>query len=122
MSNQRLLYHGTNGDNVLKIIHEGKLRPNQQGIVQFSQNTPASVLMHGPDKKRKAAFAIKVLIDLPSGATCKREATAGVVDTVTVITPTPLPAQVLELYVRDAHGTVLRTITGVAAITAALNS
>ena len=48
----RDLYHGTNGDNILRIIRLGTLEPNAEGKLFFSQWRFDSVLMHGPDSRR----------------------------------------------------------------------
>jgi hypothetical protein len=109
----RELYHGTNGDNILQIIRSGAIRPNADGKVYFSERSFDSVLMHGPDTKRKATFALKLLVTLPATAILDHTSTAGVADTLIVTTPGSLQVQVLELYIREPRGTSVRTVKGV---------
>lgn len=45
----RELYHGTDGDNILAIIRERRMKPSADGTIFFSQNRFESVLMHGAD-------------------------------------------------------------------------
>jgi hypothetical protein len=108
----RELYHGTNGDNILNIIDTGMIRPNESGNIFFSQSSFEKVLMHGPDSKRKATFAVKLLAIIPPTATCQSKATHGVPDTLVVTTGAPLDVVVQELYVREPRGTTIKTITG----------
>ncbi len=108
----RELYHGTTGDNILQIIREGVLRPNVEGKIYFSEWRFESVLMHGADTKRKATFAVKVRVTVPTTATLQRLATPGVSDTLVITTTMPVPAQVLELYIREPRATTTKTIKG----------
>ena len=64
----RDLFHGTNGDNILAIMREGLLRPNHEGKIYFSERRFDSVLMHGADMKRKATFAVKLRVTIPTSA------------------------------------------------------
>jgi hypothetical protein len=113
----RELYHGTNGDNILKIIREGALRPTVGGKLYFSERRFDSVLMHGADRKRQAAFAVKLRVSIPTNAALLRTTTAGVADTLVVTTSMSLHAQVLELYVRGPGASTVETIRGVPDIT-----
>ena len=118
----RDLYHGTNGDNILEIIRLGVLKPNTDGEVFFSQWRLDSVLMHGADLRRKAAFAVKLRVTIAAPAQLQQAATAGVSDTLVVSTTLPLGVQVLELYVREPRGSVVKTIKGTAEIKKYLSS
>jgi hypothetical protein len=120
MPGKRDLYHGTNGDNILKIIQEGMIRPNSEQQIFFSENSPQSVLMHGGDTKRKKTFAVKARVEIPGGASYQRRTTMGVQDTFVVTTPVPLSVEILELYFREPHGTQLHTVSGTTAIRALL--
>jgi hypothetical protein len=108
----RELYHGTNGDNILEIVRQGVLRPNQDGKIYFSERRFDSVLMHGADAKRRATFAVKVRVTIPPTAGLTRSPTAGVADTLVVATSVPLPAEVLELYVREPRARTAKTVKG----------
>ena len=107
----RELFHGTNGDNILSIINSHQIRPNESGTIFFSARHPESVFMHGGDRRRRAAFAIKVEVTIPTDAQRVQSATRGVADTLMVTTTQPLSVRVLELHVRtleDGCGTVRR--------------
>ena len=108
----RELYHGTNGDNILEIMRLGLLRPNAQGKIYFSEWRFDSVLMHGGDLRRKATFAVKLRVTIPSTAGVERNATHGVADTLVVSTGLPLHVTVLELYAREPQATKVKTIKG----------
>jgi hypothetical protein len=109
----RELYHGTDGDNILGIIRSRSVMPNRDGKIFFSENNFSSVLMHGPDEKRKASFALKLRVTIPNHATLTRKSTDGVTDTLEVSTAVSLHADVLELYVRDLPSGRVTTIRGV---------
>ena len=108
----RDLFHGANGDNILAILRQGQLRPNRDGRIFFSERRFDAVLMHGGDLKRKATFAIKVRVQIPTGASVTRGATAGVADTLIVTSSAPLRAEILELYVREPRAASIKTIKG----------
>ena len=112
----RELFHGTNGDNILKIMRQGSLTPDAERRIFFSEQRFDSVLMHGADTKRKATFAIKVRVTIPSAASQQRTATPGVSDTLIVTTHAPLQAEVLELYVRQPRASAVTIIKGRAEI------
>src|SRR5262249_40689546 len=112
----RDLYHGTNGDNILEIIRVGVLKPNADGKLFFSEWRFDSVLMHGADMRRKAAFAIKLRVTIVPPASLQQMATAGVSDTLVVSTTMPLRVQVLELYVREQRASNITIIRGAAEI------
>jgi hypothetical protein len=96
----RTLFHGANGDNILGILNTAQIVPSAQGEVFFSEHRWDSVLMHGADQRRRAAFACKVEITVPNDATLVRKATPGVADTLVLQTRQPVRARVLELFVR----------------------
>ncbi|MBZ5618816.1 MAG: hypothetical protein LAQ69_08860 [Acidobacteriia bacterium] len=112
----RELYHGTNGDNILQIIRTGVLMPNAEGKIYFSERRFDSVLMHGADRSRKATFAVKLRVTFPTTVALQQTATAGVSDTLIVTAATPLQVQVLELYVREPRASTIKTVTGAVAI------
>jgi hypothetical protein len=116
----RELYHGTKGDNILDIIHYGELRPNAVGKIYFSEWSFASVLMHGADMDRKAAFAVKLFVTIPATASLQQGATLGIPDTLIVTTAIPLQVEVLELYVREARASTVKTVKGTPYITSYL--
>jgi hypothetical protein len=118
----RELYHGTNGDNVLEIMRHGVLRPNADGKVYFSQWRFDSVLMHGGDQKRKATFAVKLRVTIPSTAAVEQDKTPGVLDTLVVTTGRTLDVQVLELYVREPRASTIKTIKGMTEVRKYLSS
>jgi hypothetical protein len=114
---ERLLYHGTDGDAILGIIETGTIKPNQ-GNIFFSQWNWQSVLMHGADSDRKAAFAVRLRVQVPDDVGSIATSTAGVADTLIVMTTGPLPAEVLELYIRKPapDGMTIERIDGARAI------
>lgn len=93
-------FHGASGDTILKIIASGQLRPGTDNTIYLGRYNWESCMMHGPDRKRKASFVIKVAVgQIPEQATIFRE-THGVRDTAVIQTDQPIPVDVLELYVR----------------------
>lgn len=118
----RNFYHGTSGDTILRIIRERLVRPNSDSKIFFSERSFESVLMHGADVKRKETYAIKVRVTIPEGVTLQRSATPGVADTIVAVTSSPLPAEVLELYIRPPRGAAVRIIQGEGPILMALNA
>jgi hypothetical protein len=112
----RHLYHGTSGDNILEIIRQHALRPNEAGKLYFSEFRFDSVLMHGGDMRRKATFAIKVMVTIPPEVVLQRTATQGVSDTLVITTGEPLKVQVVELFVRRPRAATTEVIKGEANI------
>ncbi len=109
----RQLFQGSDGDSILSILNSRQIRPNSAGEVFFSEHRPESVFMHGADRRRKASFAIKLEVSIPADVQQVRRTTAGVLDTLVVVTPRPLMARVLELYVRrlaEGRGEMKRII------------
>ena len=119
MSNEYDLYHGTKGDNILSIINDGLMRPDAGHKVYFSERLEDS-LQHGGDLKRKATFAFKARITVPSGASLARVATPGNCLAVLITTAIPLPAKLIELYVRLPREHEVKIIRGVETIKAYL--
>jgi hypothetical protein len=112
----RDLFHGTTGDNILAILRKGAIWPDLDGKIYFSEWRFDSVLMHGADRKRKAAYAVKIRVTIPSTATPQKTSTPGVTDTLVITTPVPLRCDVLELYIREARSRTVKKIAGEAAI------
>jgi hypothetical protein len=52
------VFHGTDGDSILGIIRDSSMRPDQDGLVYFSERFD-DALQHGADRKRGASFAFK---------------------------------------------------------------
>jgi hypothetical protein len=83
-----ILYHGTNGDNILAILKTGEMTP-KGGEIFFGRYRWASLFMHGGDRKRRANFVIKVRAEIPDTAVREYIATQGVGDTLRVRTTQP---------------------------------
>lgn len=111
----QILFHGANGDNILNIIRDGSMRPDANHEIYFSA-THEDTFAHGPDSKRKASFGFKAQVNLPAGASQRREWRSGNPLSVIVTSALPVPVELLELYVRPARGTTYETIRGVQAI------
>ena len=94
-----VLYHGTDGDSILGIIATGVMLPGE-GKIFFSKHRWEDCLMHGADSRRKATFVIKVSVSIPKNVVSYGTSTPGVGVTFVVETMAPVPAEVLELYVR----------------------
>jgi hypothetical protein len=100
-----IYYHGTKGDAVADIMKSGYIRPNSDGQIFFSRYNWESCLMHGADRVRKASFVMKVQIEAPDEVGRIFSETAGVRDTVILRTFDPIPAKVVDLYVRKMSAT-----------------
>lgn len=83
----------------LGIIRDRSMRPDQDGLVYFSERFD-DALQHGADTKRGASFAFKASVTFPAGAALTRTARAGNPYAVIVKTLTPLPVRITELYAR----------------------
>jgi hypothetical protein len=94
------LYHGTNADNIISIINHHQIKPNYQKEIFFGRYDWRVLFMHGGDTSRKAAFVISVEVDIPNEIKKQFTSTQGVQNTLKVVTNVPLPAKVLELFVR----------------------
>lgn len=118
-----IYFHGTNGDNILSIVATGLLRPNAKNEIFFSRFRWESCLMHGADRKRKAAFVIKVSVEIPDQASQSLLSTPGVQDTLVLRTELPVATRVLELFVRrlQEDGAAIDQIQGETAIVRYLN-
>ena len=119
MGNQLEVFHGTDGDNILSIIRDGSMRADLNHEIYYSVRFE-DVLVHGADSKRKAAFGFKARITLPAGASQRRESRPGNPIAIIVTTALPVPAEILELYVRPARATGVETVRGAEAIKARL--
>ena len=95
-----IYFHGATGDKILDIVATGAVKPDSDQRIFFSRFTPEHCFMHGPDRKRKASFVIKLRV--PECAETRRLLTEspGVRDTAVVLTDKPLAVEVLEMYVR----------------------
>jgi len=102
----RYFYHGANGDNILSIVRTGNMKPDRQNEIYFCdvEYDRRNLYGHGGDSRRKAAFVIKVEADVPPHVKYYRKATPGVLNTLVLLTPSPLPVRVLEMYVRKPDG------------------
>ena len=58
----RDLFHGTTGDNILAILRKGAIWPDLDGKIYFSEWRFDSVLMHGADRRRASTFALKLRV------------------------------------------------------------
>jgi hypothetical protein len=116
------LYHGTNGDHILEILRDGRMRPDTDGKIYFAEYRYDSVLMHGGDLKRMLALAVKVRVAIPQGAGLERAATPGVADTLVLVTAQPVPAEILEMYVRRPRASEVEVVRGAARIQAFLDA
>lgn len=93
-------FHGASGDTILKIIESGQLLPGKDNKIFLGRYNWQSCMMHGPDRRRKASFVVKVRVgSMDALATLFRE-THGVRDTAEIQTGQPVPVEVLEMYVR----------------------
>jgi hypothetical protein len=116
MGSERV-YHGSNGDRILSIIASGELRPDPEGRVFFARHGWAGVLQHGGDRKRKAAFALALDVEIPPATLIERKVTPGIPDTFIVHTPRPLKAKAVTLFVRNPGATQAELVNGSDAIT-----
>jgi hypothetical protein len=99
MSSTYELFHGSPAAGIMDIMKEGKMRPDASHHIFFSERFE-DALQHGADTTRKASFAFKAQITIVDGAAVERVAKPGNPLTVVVTTVMPLPAKLLELYVR----------------------
>jgi len=93
------LFHGTEGDNILGILGQGAMRPNDDHQIYFSERFE-DALQHGADERRRAAFAFKARVTIPDGASVKRATKPGNPLTIIVTTVHPVPVAIEELHVR----------------------
>ena len=93
-------FHGTDGDSILAILDSGVLKPGKNGKIFMGRYSWQSCMMHGPDRRRKASFVVRLRVgEITAAATIFRE-THGVRDAVEIQTDRPIPVEVIELYVR----------------------
>lgn len=116
MGSERV-YHGSDGDSILGIISAGEIRPDSEGRVFFARHGWAGVLQHGGDRKRKAAFALALDVEIPPAALIERKETPGIRDTFVVHTSSPLKAKAVTLFVRNPGATQPELVSGPDAIT-----
>jgi len=109
------LYHGTKGDNVLRILRGGVIRPKDGQIFFCKQDSQLQTLfVHGADASRDAAFVIKVKVHIPGHDQLKPRVTPGVPDTWVLTTSTPVKAEIEALLIRRRPGQPFATVTGFA--------
>lgn len=119
MHNEYCLFHGALGNEILSIIGEGKMRPNSDHKVFYSEQFE-DALKHGADLRLKASFAFKANVILVPGASLARVATHGNPYAVVITTALPLPTKITELYVRLPHASQVQIIRGIESIRAYL--
>jgi hypothetical protein len=119
MANEHEWFHGSPGDNILSIIRDRSMRPDASHKLYFSHRYD-DAFQHGADLKRRAAFAFKAKVTLPSGASVVRESRPGNPIAIIVTTVQPLATQILELYVRRPNEPKIEVIKGVEVIKAYL--
>lgn len=108
------LYHGAKGDNILGILREGSIRP-QDGKIYFGrlESQFSSLFRHGGDIARGASFVIKVRAHLPQNCSPRRSTGPGAgPDDWLVETNTPVKVEVLQLFVRHRPGEPIEVKTG----------
>ena len=112
--NTPVWYHCADGDKILQIMREGKMRPHH-GEVFYSSSGFAGCFAMGADRKRKACFVMKLRCHIPDGIEIQSRST-NVPGTKVVLTTAPIQVEVLELYVRPAKASSVETIKGSSAI------
>ena len=110
------LFHGANGDKILKTIDFRQMKPDTSGQIFFSQFDWAPVLQYGADTRRNASFVICVDVDIEPPTSLQRKQTPGVLNTLVVKTTSPLFVDVVELIVREPGASEVSRISGVSAI------
>lgn len=108
------LYHGTDGDSILAITKEKLIRPNN-GEVYFGRQESQlfQLFQYGADRSRSAAFVIKVRVSILEAQRLDHVSRPGApADAWVVRTTSPLPAEVLKLYVRVRPGDPILTFEG----------
>jgi len=108
-----VLYHGTNGDNALRILRQGIMRP-RDGRIFFCKHESQlpTLFMHGADTSRHAAFVIRAKVHIPAHDQFKAVATPGVPDTWVLRTHAPVKAEIDALLIRRKPGELVSTVTG----------
>jgi hypothetical protein len=110
--NTKELYHGTKADNILSIMKEGLIRPNNGKIYcARSESEYPTLFQYGADTSRGAAFVIKVRAELLDNSRFKAVSRPGAPrDAWALETGLPLKVEVLKLYVRIRPGEPVRTL------------
>jgi len=112
--NSPVWYHGANGDNIIQIIREGKMRPNN-GQIFYSSSGYSGCFAMGADLKRRACYVIQVRCQIPNDVRVENRST-NVPGTKVVLTSSPITVEVLELYIRAAKATTVSIVKGRSAI------
>ncbi|MGF6735616.1 hypothetical protein OKW50_007789 [Paraburkholderia youngii] len=113
-----IYFHGANDDRILKIIESGVLQPDVDGKIHLGRHSWESCFMHGADRKRKAAFVIKVRMGAADQATTIFSETPGVRDTAQIQTDRPIAVEILALYVRRMQRDAPAVVEHIAGVTA----
>lgn len=95
-------YHGTTGDNILSIIDSGVFIPKNNKV--FLGSSPGRTFVHGVDTGRRAAFSVKVEVDVRNAQRYGRESLQGNPGATVIEGSSNLPVKVTELHVRTPDG------------------
>jgi hypothetical protein len=93
-------FHGASGDKILRIIDSGVLQPDDRGRIFLGRYSWESCFMHGGDRKRGAAFVVKIKIGAADERVTFFNETPGVRDTAQIQTDRPISVEIVEMYVR----------------------
>jgi hypothetical protein len=111
-------FHGTPGDNVLKILDSGVLKPGRNGSIFLGRYSWESCMRHGADTRRRESYVIRIRIGELSDATRIFRETHSVRDAVEIQTDQPVRVEVLELYVRRLRKDEAASLDRLAGVTA----
>jgi len=108
------LYHGTKADNILSILREGVVRPqNGEIYVGRFESQFHWLFQYGADTSRSAAFVIKIRAHLPENCSPKRVSRPGApADAWVLETNVPIRVEVLQLFVRHRPGEPIEVKNG----------
>jgi hypothetical protein len=109
---ERILFHGATGDEILSIMSSGTMRPNGEGEIFFDEFSHERALQHGADLRRKLTFAAKMLVHIGEDVTTARRSVPGNPHALVIHATKTVPVRVLELYVRRPRGDCLEVYSG----------
>jgi hypothetical protein len=116
-------FHGTTAERLASIISSGVLRPNDDARIFVARFNWESCLAHGADRVRKLSLVARMRVHLDAENVQVTE-TPGARDTAIICTDQPIPAEVIEVFVRrlgrDGDPAELITLRGIKAISAFL--
>jgi hypothetical protein len=93
-------FHGANGDKILRILGDGKLKPSG-GRIFVGGWDRTRLYMHGADSARRASFVMEVEVSYDrSRVRLEYTSTRGVPNTVILHTTDEVPVRVLRLFAR----------------------